>query len=150
MENLIKLKCFRDSLNENELRLLHSLEHGQWIPISKLGVLLTRHGIYKKKSDTKLLYVFKEYLSTFYDFENRIENGYLQPYIRMKQPKRIDASFYGQGSNSRVSTFTGILYTDLFFPETKLQLFLDLLDNNVKAILTSILSDDMSCHLLLK
>lgn len=50
MENLIKLKCFRDSLNENELRLLHSLEHGQWIPISKLGVLLTRHGIYKKKS----------------------------------------------------------------------------------------------------
>ena len=104
MENLIKLKCFRDSLNENELRLLHSLEHGQWIPISKLGVLLTRHGIYKKKSDTKLSDVFKEDLSTFYDFENRIENGYLQPYIRMKQPKRIDASFYGQGSNSRVST----------------------------------------------
>lgn len=124
MENLIKLKCFRDSLNENELRLLHSLEHGQWIPISKLGVLLTRHGIYKKKSDTKLSDVFKEDLSTFYDFENRIENGYLQPYIRMKQPKRIDASFYGQGSNSRVSTFTGILYTDLFSLKQSFSYFL--------------------------
>lgn len=150
MENLIELKCFRDSLNENELRLLHSLEHGQWIPISKLGGLLSQHGVYKKKPDTKLSDVFKEELSQFYDFENRIENGIWQPYIRMKQPKRIDASFYGQGSNSRVSTFTGILYADLFFPETKLQLFLDLLDNNVKAILTSILSDDMSCHLLRK
>lgn len=151
MDNLISLKDFRNSLNENELRLLHSLEHGQWIPISKLGALLSQHGVYKKKPDTKLSDVYKEDLSKFYDFKNRIENGIWQPYIRMKRPKRIDNFSCEKVNNNTATKYTGILYADLFFPETKLQLFLDLLDNNVKAILTSTLSDDdTSCSLLRK